>query len=76
MIFRREMQLSALIGQFFMNLTIFEDKIAPKIPEKAKRATNAIEKVGKIQQLGLFLERFQICGLKRGWEIPILLVVE
>ena len=70
------MQLSALIGQFLMNSTIFEAKIAPKIPEKSKTTTNAIEKVGKIQQLGLFLERFQICGLKRGWEIPILLVVE
>ena len=70
------MQLSALIGQFLMNLTIFEDKIEPKIPENSKRATNAIEKVGKTQQLGLFLERFQTCGLKRGWEIPILLVVE
>ena len=62
--------------EILMKLTIFEDKIAPKIPEKSKTATNAIEKVGKAQQLGLFLERFQICGLKRGWEIPILLVVE
>ena len=70
------MQLSALIGQFLMNLTIFEDKIAPKIPEKSKTDTNAIEKVGKTQQLGLFLERFQTGSLKRGWEIPILLVVE
>lgn len=70
------MQLSALIGLFLMILPILEDKIAPKIPEKAKTTTNAIEKVGKIQQLGLFLEWFQTCGLKRGWEIPILLVVE
>ena len=70
------MQLSALIGQFLMNSTISEGEIAQKIPEKAKTTTNAIEKVGKTQQLGLFLERFQTCGLKRGWEIPILLVVE
>ena len=70
------MQLSALIGQFLMNSTISEDEIAPKIPEKAKTTTNAIEKVGKAQQLGLFLECFQTCGLKRGQEIPILLVVE
>ena len=68
--------MSALIGQFLMNLTIFEVEIAHKIPEKSKTATNAIEKVGKTQQLGLFLERFQTCGLKRGREIPILLVVE
>ena len=41
------MQLSALIGQFLMNSTISEGEIAPKIPEKAKTTTNAIEKVGK-----------------------------
>ena len=70
------MQLSALIGLFLMILPILEVKIASKIPENSKTATNAIEKVGKTQQLGLFLECFQTCGLKRGREIPILLVVE
>ena len=70
------MQLSALIGQFLMNSTISEGEIAPKIPENSKTTKNSIEKVGKTQQLGLFLEWFQTCGLKRGWEIPILLVVE